>query len=540
MRLNLAVAIAVAALSTCALARPGAAFDLTRSCSLTASNNSSETLSFSQGYATVGAVGVSLLAAEVTNLPYVPHPDSVKPVDTIAPGGTGADYLWSNPIDGVCGAHVAWAGSAVEKNSNVADSVSVDINDPPIGSNTYSCQATGSLDCSAIAVVNDHDLAVLVEVGSRTVYDCIWSVTNDTGNALDASVAGSNAPSTLDAGATTAQQFSFSYDGCSGDFLYQYPTGSTTTCAPPRMPVYPRCQTTTTWATAELTFHNDASGLGATCAPQDPSLPIGCTLTFASQSDHTLSFTADVTTGRSTQGVGRGPTAHNDVLHGTAENDVVRAKEGDDLVAGGRGHDNLGGGPGNDSLLGGAGEDTILGGPGRDVIHGGSGNDRIWARDGERDVIDCGAGRDHLVADRSDEWHHCESVDLTGRPLPRRHEELLLARDLPGSRWHAGDSRALCLPDLEWDDRATFVRAGHGLAAVSVRAAAYATERAAKNAARHWTRGRLLPCGAPGVDLLRLRRGRTLVVAGFVARPPARPAAYERAIVRSALVRATR
>jgi hypothetical protein len=48
------------------------------------------------------------------------------------------------------------------------------------------------------------------------------------------------------------------------------------------------------------------------------------------------------------------------------------------------------------------GDDLIAGGPGQDEIEGERGDDRIDARDGERDVIDCGDGRDLLRADRVD------------------------------------------------------------------------------------------------------------------------------------------
>jgi hypothetical protein len=57
------------------------------------------------------------------------------------------------------------------------------------------------------------------------------------------------------------------------------------------------------------------------------------------------------------------------------------------------------------------GDDTITGGAGRDRLFGEDGNDRFFARDGEFDIVGCGAGRDTVVADRSDlVGRDCERV----------------------------------------------------------------------------------------------------------------------------------
>ena len=45
-------------------------------------------------------------------------------------------------------------------------------------------------------------------------------------------------------------------------------------------------------------------------------------------------------------------------------------------------------------LFGGAGNDRLTGGSGKDTISGGTGNDTISARDGVRDLVSCGPGRD--------------------------------------------------------------------------------------------------------------------------------------------------
>jgi Ca2+-binding RTX toxin-like protein len=60
---------------------------------------------------------------------------------------------------------------------------------------------------------------------------------------------------------------------------------------------------------------------------------------------------------------------------------------------------------------GSSGNDRISLGSGRDTALGGSGNDTISARDGFRDAINCGPGRDRVTADRSDRVHrNCERV----------------------------------------------------------------------------------------------------------------------------------
>jgi Ca2+-binding RTX toxin-like protein len=102
---------------------------------------------------------------------------------------------------------------------------------------------------------------------------------------------------------------------------------------------------------------------------------------------------------------------------------------GDDTLRGSDGADSVDGGPGNDDIDAGFGDDTIVGGPGRDRIsgdrHNGEcgylwckypwGNDTIYARDGEVDSIDCGAGTDTVYADAIDVVSgDCENVVRNG------------------------------------------------------------------------------------------------------------------------------
>lgn len=167
-----------------------------------------------------------------------------------------------------------------------------------------------------------------------------------------------------------------------------------------------------------------------------------------------------------------------DVINGSGAGESIYARAGDDVVNGGAGDDELDGGPGADVLRGGPGSDavsysgptavvvsadsrggdgatgegdnvgsdvedifggdgddrltgnssanTIDGGPGNDQItgllgadslFGGDGDDTISARDGKRDRIDCGPGRDIATVDRIDLRVNCETVRTTRSPV---------------------------------------------------------------------------------------------------------------------------
>lgn len=73
--------------------------------------------------------------------------------------------------------------------------------------------------------------------------------------------------------------------------------------------------------------------------------------------------------------------------------------------------DNLRGSGLRDLIYGFAGDDTITGSGGDDALFGGPGNDFLSARDRVRDVLDCGSGRDSVIADRIDRVApNCERV----------------------------------------------------------------------------------------------------------------------------------
>jgi Ca2+-binding RTX toxin-like protein len=121
-----------------------------------------------------------------------------------------------------------------------------------------------------------------------------------------------------------------------------------------------------------------------------------------------------------------------DVLRGGPGDDVIVDTGGRNLIDGGRGNDDLGGGVdrdrilggpgidgvdgdrGADDLRGGSGGDVIDGGPGRDALSGGPGADELTARDGRRDRVGCGSGRDTARIDAKDRVHACEILRSRG------------------------------------------------------------------------------------------------------------------------------
>ena len=118
------------------------------------------------------------------------------------------------------------------------------------------------------------------------------------------------------------------------------------------------------------------------------------------------------------------------MLVGGTARDVLSGRGGDDCLFGRTGDDLLDrrdrrrtcstAASGDDRIKGDAGEDKFRAGNGNDDITPGAGQDTgqwlkaamttILARDGDRDMIDCGAGVDKVTADRSDVVKNCEYV----------------------------------------------------------------------------------------------------------------------------------
>jgi Ca2+-binding RTX toxin-like protein len=128
--------------------------------------------------------------------------------------------------------------------------------------------------------------------------------------------------------------------------------------------------------------------------------------------------------------------------HGGPANDRIVLGRGDDNASGGAGNDTLLGGPGNDTLTGGPGSDRLVGGPGVDSLDGGTGDDTIDARDGTREVVVCGPGRDTARVDRRDRAVGCERV------VPRGPRAAARAATSGGSRARGGAPRrgSTCAP----------------------------------------------------------------------------------------------
>jgi hypothetical protein len=117
------------------------------------------------------------------------------------------------------------------------------------------------------------------------------------------------------------------------------------------------------------------------------------------------------------------PRIKGRTIIGTAKPDYKGGSGHDDTISGLGGNDTLNGGAGYDLIEGGPGNDIITGGSGADRLYGGSGSDTIYAADGEQDTIDCGKGKDRVVADSFDKKVNCEVVDArppATQPSPRR------------------------------------------------------------------------------------------------------------------------
>jgi hypothetical protein len=63
--------------------------------------------------------------------------------------------------------------------------------------------------------------------------------------------------------------------------------------------------------------------------------------------------------------------------------------------------------------------DVAYPGPGTDAVSGGARNDIVFARDGRRDMIECGPGRDIAPFDASDCTRHREIASYSERSAAR-------------------------------------------------------------------------------------------------------------------------
>jgi Ca2+-binding RTX toxin-like protein len=122
--------------------------------------------------------------------------------------------------------------------------------------------------------------------------------------------------------------------------------------------------------------------------------------------------------------------AGNDVLVGGPDFDLLSGGQDDDEIRDSSGsngsvRDYLTGNGGDDELVGSPDGDVLSGGDGRNVLKGRAGNDDLFAtgkttydagpgddlvvsRNGRRDRVNCGPGRDKVNADKADLLRNCE------------------------------------------------------------------------------------------------------------------------------------
>jgi Ca2+-binding RTX toxin-like protein len=112
-------------------------------------------------------------------------------------------------------------------------------------------------------------------------------------------------------------------------------------------------------------------------------------------------------------------TAGRDTFDGGGGNDELHGADGDDLLYGGAGDDKVYGDGGADRVEGSYGLDTVDGGAGQDGVFGDTAScsvfcsfdaDVLFARDGEKDVVDCGGGADQATVDEGDVVSYCSTI----------------------------------------------------------------------------------------------------------------------------------
>lgn len=100
-----------------------------------------------------------------------------------------------------------------------------------------------------------------------------------------------------------------------------------------------------------------------------------------------------------------------DLIFGFGGADRITGAGGHDCLIGGTGADRLLGEAGYDRLTGGAGSDVLVGGRGVNSYDAGPGNDVVNARNGRRERVRCGRGKDRARVDKRDRTSSCERVN---------------------------------------------------------------------------------------------------------------------------------
>jgi hypothetical protein len=101
----------------------------------------------------------------------------------------------------------------------------------------------------------------------------------------------------------------------------------------------------------------------------------------------------------------------DEIIVGFAARDRIKGRAGSDCLIGGTGGDRLEGEDGSDRLTGGSGSDVLIDTKGFNAFDAGAGNDYVNARNGRRELVRCGSGRDRARVDRRDRLRSCERID---------------------------------------------------------------------------------------------------------------------------------
>jgi Ca2+-binding RTX toxin-like protein len=266
------------------------------------------------------------------------------------------------------------------------------------------------------------DAAVVTEDASATVIDVLANDTDPDGGPLAiASVTqpahGSAAPAGSGVTYRPAADYCNDLGGAPDTFTYSLNGGSTATVS-----VTVQCVDDTPPVIVAPAVVPTVVPVPA--PPPGPALPRSCDnpgtvrFGFATSGDDVLVGTSgrDTLSGNAGEDCVFGLAADDllnggsgaDLLDGAAGDDRLNGGAGDDVLVGGNGSDVMNGAAGNDKLNAGNGNDELTPSAGKDIVNGQGGNDTIRARDGAKDTIDCGAGRDKVVADRQDSVRNCE------------------------------------------------------------------------------------------------------------------------------------
>jgi hypothetical protein len=333
--------------------------------------------------------------------------------DTVAPGATGKLWGWLGDLISPCTAAVYWKNAETEAN---ADQVIASIYNPVIGSNKFTCSNGVTVSCIAVATEDGSVLRVDAVVKNlvstkmcrfRVVNNLPREITNVAWSGSGSGTISAHRGETVPAGgAGGVWRIENSTTGCAGEATWRLEVKQG------RAPVTQKHDGT-------VSFRLDAAPAARGSAGCHDRF---CTVVMTVSTPTLLAF--DIVFGGLRAAA---PPDGADVIEAGGDADHVDAGAGDDTVVAGAGDDVVSGGPGNDDVAGGtgndvirvgAGDDAVSGGPGddhifagagNDVIDAGPGNDTIYARDGERDTVYCGPGRDFVTFDPQDVLVGCES-----------------------------------------------------------------------------------------------------------------------------------